>query len=350
MRVNLAPSLTFREAAELWKNSRQDQLAPGSLKNYGDYIKALNYFFGEVRLESIHIGHVEEYQESRQLTAGPSRINHEMSCLQQILKRAGLWSEIAKYYEPLKLHDPSVGMALEPDEEEHLFKVAASRKKWKVAYCAALISNSTTAGPKEILHLKLGNIFLDRTPPVILVENGVKNKFRIRTLPLNEDARWAVSELLEMSAKKGSYLPNHYLIPGRPKRLPTGVRSDPYKAHYDPTRPAGSFRKAWESLRKEAGKKYPRLLTLRRYDLRHNPCTKLLEDPRVSERTIEEMMGHKLNSRTKERYSHIRMSKKLVAVEILCSGHAPVTEVTPKKPVQVAKNIQSSTLAFLFTK
>jgi hypothetical protein len=112
MRVNLAPSLTFREAAELWKNSRQDQLAPGSLKNYGDYIKALNYFFGEVRLESIHIGHVEEYQESRQLTAGPSRINHEMSCLQQILKRAGLWSEIAKYYEPLKLHDPSVGMAL----------------------------------------------------------------------------------------------------------------------------------------------------------------------------------------------------------------------------------------------
>jgi integrase len=344
MQVNLSPGSRFSEAARQWKESRQDQLSEGSLRNYGDYLKALNSFFGEMTLDQIHIGHVEEYQDIRKATCGPSRLNHEISTLQQILKRAGLWEEIRKYYEPLRLNDPSVGMALEPDEEAHLFEVAKRKKKWRIAYCCALISNATTAGPKELLHLKLGNIFLDRQPPVILIESGVKNKFRIRTLPLNSDARWAVAELLELAAKKGSYLPGHYLIPGRPKRLDAQHQGERYRTHYDPSRPAGSYRRAWESLRKEAGKKFPRLLTFRRYDLRHNPATKLLEDPRVSDRTIEEMMGHRLNSRTKERYSHIRMQKKLAAVEILESGH---TSPEKKRP-QATQKLASSTARYFF--
>jgi hypothetical protein len=156
MQVNLSPGSRFSEAARQWKESRQDQLSEGSLRNYGDYLKALNSFFGEMTLDQIHIGHVEEYQDIRKATCGPSRLNHEISTLQQILKRAGLWEEIRKYYEPLRLNDPSVGMALEPDEEAHLFEVAKRKKKWRIAYCCALISNATTAGPKEILHLKLG--------------------------------------------------------------------------------------------------------------------------------------------------------------------------------------------------
>jgi integrase len=96
----------------------------------------------------------------------------------------------------------------------------------------------------------------------------------------------------------------------------------------------GSWKKAWYALRKEAGKRFPRLLTIRRYDLRHNAATKLLENPDISERTIEEMMGHKLNSRIKERYSHIRMEARKQASEALQGGFTP-----GPRPVRMAENV-----------
>jgi integrase len=342
MQVNISPGARFQEAAQQWKESRREQLSEGSIRNYEQYIKALNSFFGEMTLDQIHIGHVEEYQELRKQTCGPSRMNHEISTLQQILKRAGLWEEIRRYYEPMRLPAEGIGIALEPEEEEHLFKVASRKSRWKTAYCCSLITNNTTAGPKEILRLRIGDVFLQNSPPVIQIIQGVKNKFRIRTLPLNGDALWAVKTLLEMAEKKGAFANNHYLIPARPKRVPAGA--DRHKSHFDPMRPAGSYRRAWENLRKEAGKEFPRLLTIRRYDLRHNACTKLLEDPRVAERTIEEMMGHRLNSRTKERYSHIRLQKKIAAVEILESNH---TSPEKKKP-QTTQKLASSTARYFF--
>lgn len=336
MRVDIAPQKRFSEAAEQWKQSRVSQISSGSLENYRQYIQSLNLFFGEMRLEDIHIGNVEEYQELRQETCGASRINHEISCLQQILKRAGLWEELRRYYEPMPLPASSPGVALEMMEEEHLFKTAAKKPKWKVAYCCALLSANTTMGPGEIRHLRLGNIDLQNRR--VFIEEGVKNKFRVRTLPLNDEAAWALSTLLEVAHKHGSHLDDHHLLSYRPRVA---------GAKYDPLKPMGSWKTAWFSLRKEAGKRYPALLTLRRNDMRHHACTKLLEDSRVSERTIEEMMGHRLNSRTKERYSHIRMQKKIDAVEIL-SRTAPAAEPAEKKKPQAIDSASSSTLKYLF--
>jgi integrase len=67
----------------------------------------------------------------------------------------------------------------------------------------------------------------------------------------------------------------------------------------------GSWKKAWRSLRTRA-----KMPTLRMYDLRHHVITKLMEDPEISEQTVEEMAGHALSSRMKKRYSHIRMKPK----------------------------------------
>jgi integrase len=332
MQVNLSPGSRFCEAARQWKESRQDQLSEGSLRNYGDYLKALNSFFGEMTLEQIHIGHVEEYQDLRKATCGPSRLNHEISTLQQILKRAGLWEEIKKYYEPMRLPESGPGIALEPDEEEWLFKTAAKKPKWKIAYCCALLSANTTMGPKEIKCLRLGDV--DPSRRVVSIREGVKTKFRIRSIPLNEDALWAMNQLIEIGHQHGSYLPEHYILTHRPHVA---------KAAYNPYKPMGSWKTAWKSLRKEAGKKFPRLATLQRYSLRHHAATKLLENPFISERTIEDMMGHRLNSKTKERYSHIRMQRKWEAVTALSRHHAQ-PQLPPKQSVKPA----TSTVDFLF--
>jgi integrase len=74
----------------------------------------------------------------------------------------------------------------------------------------------------------------------------------------------------------------------------------------DPTRPIGSFRKAWESARKEAN------IQCRFHDLRYTCCTKMAEAG-VPESTMKAIMGH-MSQAMLERYSHIRMHAKREAI------------------------------------
>ncbi|ABF42150.1 phage integrase [Candidatus Koribacter versatilis Ellin345] len=334
----------FPEAAAVWLRNRKS-ISESTKKDYRDHIDHLSTFFGQMRLKDVHIGHVHTYQRSRQEairsskrhlatrhgdrrlnTDGASRINHELSCLGQVLRMAGLWEELRKFYEPLPLPKDSAGMALAEEEERYLFEVAKSRPRWMVAYCCALISRNTTAGPGEIRHLRLGDIELD-TPAgnFLRIEEGVKNEFRKRPVPLNNDALKAVRFLLDRATQRlGAWRPEHFLLPHRAHEK----GSQP-----DPTRPMGSWKKAHYAMCEEAGKKFPRLAHLRLYDYRHTAVTDLLEDPAVSFTTIEHMAGHRLNSNTKRKYDHLRNSALRVAADVLNRNHAGVTsEIEPPRP------------------
>jgi integrase-like protein len=72
---------------------------------------------------------------------------------------------------------------------------------------------------------------------------------------------------------------------------------------FDPTRPVGSWKKAWRKLTTKAG-----LKGLRFHDLRHHAITELAESG-ASEQTILSIAGH-VSRRMLERYSHIRMEAK----------------------------------------
>lgn len=311
-------SLPFAQAAPLWLEERRNKLAPKTFHDYEYYVRNLGKFFGSLTLREISNGHLRIYQQMRATNepntwkqpAGPSLINHELNALAQILTRAGLWSELEKFYEPLPVPESDVGMALEPEEEAHLFDVASRRPKWKVAYCCSLISNGTSAGPGEIRHLKLKDI--NMAERYIDIRRGVKNRYRIRRLPLVGDSLWAMQELMDRAHEQGAHLPEHYLLPYHPKHA---------GAKPDPTRPMETWRTAWRSLRNEAAKNYPRLRQMRRYDLRHNAATKLAENPNISERTAREMLGHHYASRVLDRYSHIKQKAKLEAATALDSGH-----------------------------
>lgn len=337
----------FPEAAQLWLDARRGKIAPRTFTDYQEDIRTLSRFFGLMRLRDIHIGHLHVYQRSRQeqirrskqhqamkradagrqFSDGASAINHELSCLGQVLKVAGLWSELQKFYEPLRVPREGRGIALTEEEEAHLFQVARKKKRWLVAYAAGLLSLSTTAGPSEIRHLRVRNLQLAREIPLMEIEGGAKNDFRIRTLPLVGDALWAAGLLLERyralcRRHRLAESPDHYLLPHRAHQR---------GAPMDPTRPMGSWKKAWGALRAEAGRRFPRLLNVRRYDLRHTSCTKMLEDPQLSYSTIEAAMGHRVGSRTKQKYDHIRDGKILGAMRAIDGGHAPATP--PPAPV-----------------
>jgi integrase len=355
---SLAP-LLFPEAAAIWLAGRK-KIAKSSRQYYQAYIAALTRFFGEMRLADIGPGNLAAYQKERQAAIratkrhratnpagvehewdGAQLINHEVGCLQQVLVRAGLWDALVKFYEPLPLPPEGPGIAVDPDEERHWFQTARSEPRWEVAYYASLLSRGTTAGPGEIRHLRLKDVRLDLPEgPLITVlrhifgegeqSRGVKNEFRERPLPLNLDAEKAVRWMWDRATAMGCCQPHHYLLPGR---LPGGGP--------DPARPMGSWKKAHEAICREAGKKYPRLLNLRPYDFRHTAATDLMEDPTVSWATIEHMMGHRINSKTKRKYDHVRNEKLRSAAKSLQRGYVdvdrPAVEVAIVAPPAVGR-------------
>lgn len=321
--------LVFPQAAQLWIDSREREgLSPGSLRDYRDCIRRLTQFFSELRLREIHIGHFEHYQNARQEgiegfnKAGASRINHELNTLSQMLQRANLWAAIMPYYRPLRMPRPRVGCALTEEEEKRLFAVASSKPRWKVAYLCSLLTANTTAGPGEIRMLRLMDVHLDpgsHGAPfgLITINLGAKNDYRVRPIPLNRTAHFAVKELLKRAQELGAVRPEHYLLPHRADHGNGRRRGD-----FDPTRPQSSWRTAWDKLRVAAN-----LPHLRQYDLRHHVITRLLEDENVSERTVIELAGH-VSKKMLERYSHIRMRTKLEGVLAL----EKVSELPEKKP------------------
>jgi len=314
--------MKFREAAPIWLAEHKDAIAAKTHSDYEYYIRMLDKFFGELRLHEIHAGHLQAYVAERSDTAGASCINHELNTVKQILELAGLWSEVAKFYKPLKVGTPTVGQALEQGAETLLFEIASTEPRWKVAYYCSILTATTTAGPSEITHLHVNDICLGESSGAPMgtmrIRDGLKNGHRERIVPLNASSQWAAGQLLKRYFKILHRLDletnvDHYLLPGRGRCT-----------NYDPWKPMGSWKKAWRSLRSRA-----KMPTLRMYDLRHHVITKLMEDPDISEQTIEEMAGHAISSRMKKRYSHIRMKPKSEAtakLELKLGKKPPVSE------------------------
>lgn len=297
--------LTFREASEIWLDSRLPFLAPRTQRDYAEYIKALMPHFGDLKLSLITTDDIRKYQRARMQTCGPSRINQEISCLQQLLKRIKRWPDLQDDYQALPKPKESPGRALSDSERERLFRYAMSNPCWEMAYLFAVLSVNTSAGPKECWTLRLQDVCLEGANPRIRVQpEGAKNVHRVRIIPLNELALAAVHRLLELAQKRGAREPHHYLFPFR-------VVGNAYGGTYDPTMHCTTCKTAWRKLIIAAN-----LKGLRPYDLRHTAITDLLSDPEVSEETCEAIAGH-ITPRMKKNYSHIRMDAMKIAVDSL---------------------------------
>jgi integrase len=296
--------LPFAKACEAWLESRRSYISAKTYYEYSLNIKTLKAFFGELRLPEIDGDLVRAYQRMRQQKCGAFAINHECNLLCQIRKRIGM---PLTDYQPLPLPKEVRGRALSEEERLRLFRIAASNPQWQAVYLAGLISINTSAGPKETMTLRMKDIDLVRGT-IRIQPNGAKNVYRIRTIPLNKEARRAVEAAMERAKQFGSTEPNHYLFPFRVGKGDT----------YDPERHQTTFKTAWLALRDKA-----QLHGLRMYDLRHHAITSLLENPDISEETVEDIAGH-VSRRMKKRYSHIRMEYKRAAVDAILSVKKPV--------------------------
>jgi integrase len=290
-------SMPFREALALFLQMRKPFLHPRTVRDYEYCSKWLNQHFGNLRPIDITGMHIRRYQIARKERCGPHMINHETSLLQQLLKSCGAWERVGLGFQPLPLPKESPGRAISEEEEHRLLRAGASNPQCISAYLFALISLNTTMGPGEVMSLRRKDIDLEKKT-VSVNPAAAKNAGRRRTVELNDLALAACKELLDVAAKRGSILPEHYAFPYRHNRT----------HKYHPERHCNGFRKAWEVMLACAG-----IEKLRMYDLRHTAITRLCESPEASEETIESIAGH-LTHQMKKRYSHVRTEARRAAL------------------------------------
>jgi hypothetical protein len=130
-------------------------------------LRTLGRAFRETKLREITADQIRAYQAMRtSQKCGPSGVNHECSVLQQMLKRIGKWHEIEHQFQALRLPDNGPGRVLSPDERTRLFKVSARKENWEGAFLFAVLSINTSAGPKELLTLRLKDVDFDSLRPI----------------------------------------------------------------------------------------------------------------------------------------------------------------------------------------
>jgi integrase len=302
----LDSSLTFERAAEAWLNSRT--MAPGSRARYisprtlldlQQYVRALNRKFGLVALKDIHIGLLREYQQERSQTCGANKINQELGTLLRIMKRARAWTpDLQECYEPLQHEEPDIPHAMTPEEQKKFLNVASSREEWQFVYYYALLALATSASNCEMRGLRIGDVNLYSKVLHIRREHA-KNRYRIRTIPMHDEAVWAATRLLERVRGLGASSPHQYLMP---------FRSAPN--HWDLDRPMSNsgIRRAWEAVRDAADVPW-----LRIHDLRHTAITRMAEAG-VPIPVMLSMAGH-ISTRMQQHYTAISEFAKRRAVE-----------------------------------
>lgn len=301
MHTTISKDMNFREAAQLWINSRTFGDGQGRHRYIGartldclkDHVKMLNRFFAEIPIGQIHVGHFRQYQVQRSDgtigNSGPNNINKETAVLLRILKRAHLWTpEMEECFEPLVHEEPEIGRALTPPEQTRFLDTASSREKWHLVYWYALVALQTTAHGCELRGLKLGDVSLFERM-IYIRRASAKNKYRQRSIPLTEEAQWAMARILDRARELGVKDPNHYIFPFRPRRN-----------HFDPNTPMSEsgIKKSWEECREAASLRW-----LRMNDLRHTAITRLAEAGTPLP-VIMSMAGH-ISQRMSAHYTHI---------------------------------------------
>lgn len=311
--------MLFPQAGRAYLESYKISHKPRTVYEFEQNLKQLGKFFRHMRLFQIHVGHLQEFQVQRlenrgdlwKRKAGASKVNHELSTMQMLLKQAGEWTKIEPFYKPLRTPGPQKPKTLSDEEEQKVFKIAATSADLSLAYWVASITCNTGAAGTELRHLRLKDLNLDaRVPSFDINPDTAKNNYRGRNVVLNETALKQVRRCLERAKSLGSYLPDHYLFPCRVKKR---KGFNPFKDRdYDPSRPASSswLAKQWKKLQEATGFSW-----LTPHCFRHQNATLRIEAGQPIELAAK-ALGHSAASMTRK-YVHGREQQQVEAVNAI---------------------------------
>jgi integrase len=311
-------------AVERWLDSRAG-LAPHTLENYRLYSRKLAEYFGQRLVSDIDERDIAGLIRERQRQGlKPRRINIELAVLRMMLRHFGVWDSVKGRVRSLREpHD--VGRAIShEDEESILIAIRDSRSPALLPLFVLSVDTGLRASELRALrHRDLNVTWHDGA-----IEQGWLTVSRSkteggtgRTIPLTRRGCAVLSLWLSRFPSAG---PDHYAFPAHKIGF-TGNsrRSDLYAI--DPSRPVGSWKKAWRDVLRAAGLHY------RWHDFRHTFVSRLAENSAVSEQTIITLAGHVSKSML-ARYSHIRSAAKQAAIATL--EQADFAGDSPQNPPQ----------------
>lgn len=349
--VTFSLKMTFAEAFDAWLagrviddsrgTTRVRYISPRTERDLRQYARAVALFLGDLPLGEIHAGHLREYQRmratnpddasgrwrcvTRRSIAGPfasraeaqeyakaregcllrqtvweqaaaaNLIRKEVQTIMRVLKAAGAWSQhFEEHVEVVQREDSDVPRAMSPQEQHTWLHAAASRPEWRIVYWWSIVALQTTMSTNEMRAMRIGDVSLDQGCVQVRTE-GAKNKFRVRTIPLQSpESVWALSSLIDRARLLGAQGLHSYLFPRHITR-----------DRYDALRPmsAWGLRKVWDQVRAASGLRW-----LRPYDLRHTAITRMAEAGTPIQ-VIMAFAGH-MSPRMQQHYTTISMESK----------------------------------------
>lgn len=324
-RTVLEPFLPFDTASLIWLRTHSQYIAPSSLRVYEQHRKALADFFGGLALEKFHIGHIRAYQEQRLQRVCPEMVNAEIgTILIPILAEVERWAPLSKIYRGLPVPPKRVRQSMSEDEMRRLIAVATDGTKPRrllAGHCLLVMAN-TGMGFGELKHLRRRAVILNEKEPYVAVNEGLKNPYRIRTIPLNWIALRSMRWILKRWESMGGNDTDSYILPHLARREP-GDRDKKKKSEPIFDEPMLTIWNAARKILDEAG-----LNTMDPYDMRSHFATKIMENPEISESEAGEWIGHsKVAREMNRRYFAPKMKKMVKAVEKVAVDPEPTLKL-----------------------
>jgi len=333
--------MTFAEAAAAFDEWLSCPLSPdqaryrshGTMRDCRTKIKALNKFFGSLKLRDIHVGHIREYQKVRfsngrglwAHTAGADKINQEMGLQLRIMRLGNAFtSDLEKYYQTLQVDECEIPKALSQEEQERFLEMAASRPEWDVVYWYSLVAVHIAFSSDELRTLRQGDINL--THQIVAVNRRAgKNKYRRREVPLTDaSCIWALDRLMERSYKLAGKSPELHLFPARVSR-----------GNFDGSFHMGvtGIRKQFDAVRNAAGVPWFNL-----NGWRHTAITRMAEAG-IPIATIMARAGH-CSPKMTAHYTNISSYAERIAMQGMTRGRR-VTPQPPERPPRASVDLMN---------
>ncbi len=299
--------MLFPLASREWMDANSARWSKSNIAIQEFNLKHLSAYFGKMLLADIITPeHIGKYQGIRQKEGASNRtINMEVSTLRMIMKSARLWASIADDVRMLT-ERKDVGRALTADEETRLLE-ACKRSPQPSLYTAVVIFCNTGLRNAELRRARWSQVDFMKSEFQVGKSKTAGGEGRI--VPLNQAALGALKDWRSRwpDAKPADYIfPSEKLAFKGEGAVECGVM---ISYAVDPSKPLGSWKRAWSSAKKQAG------VECRIHDLRHHFISALAQT-QTPDATIQAISGH-LSRKMLEHYSHVRLDAKRRAVELL---------------------------------
>ena len=290
-------SKAAREYLERGLSAKGKRWRPATLSAETYNVRHLLPAFGRRLITDIRPNDITNYQSSRRSEGAAAKtIDLEYSTLRSILSHHDQWAKVQRKVSQLgEEHD--AGRALSADEVQRLLEAAAVSRSRSIQP-AIVVSLHTGLRNQELRLLRWRQV--DLVDGNVTVGDSKTKSGRGRLVPLSATA---VAVLRDWRSQFPHASPAHCVFPS--ERV--GLRGEQGHLHgasiaydTDPMKPMGSWKVAWNVVRRLAG------VDCRWHDMRHTACTRLLENG-VPFAVVGAIMGWSASTTIAmaKRYGHI---------------------------------------------